>query len=136
MSVLVSGLLSRTRRSSNSRALEVTALPRLDIRPRKSRNVQGSRPLPVWPPPTVVEAAVGGGVTCCCRAAGLRICSRQQEDIVFFFLSFSFMLSFCSCFKQSAMAYMVCCGPKIRRRKLNNVFLFFKGEGHAWLITE
>ncbi|KAI9546799.1 hypothetical protein NQZ68_022744 [Dissostichus eleginoides] len=26
------------------------------------------------------------------------------------------------------MAYMVCCGPKIRRRKLNNVFLFFKGR--------
>lgn len=77
-----------------------------------------------------------GGVTWCRQAAGLPICSRQQEDIVFFFLSFSFILSFCYCFKQSAMAYMVCCGPEIRRRKLNNVFLFFKGEGHAWLITE
>lgn len=77
-----------------------------------------------------------GGVTWCRRAASLHICSRQQEDIVFFFLSFSFILSFCCCFKQSAMAYMVCCGPEIRRRKLNNVFLFFKGEGHAWLITE
>lgn len=37
-------------------------------------------------------------------------------------------------FNHSAMAYMVCCGPKIRRRKLNNVFLFFKGGATlGWL---
>lgn len=58
----------------------------------------------------------------------LCICSCWQEDIVpFFSLSLS-------CFNQSAMAYMVCRGPKIRRRKLNNVFLFFKGRAMVgWL---
>lgn len=59
---------------------------------------------------------------------GLCICSCWQEDIVPLFPPHP------PCFNQSAMAYMVCCGPKIRRRKLNNVFLFFEGRAMVgWL---
>lgn len=83
-----------------------------------------------------VQAAVGGESH---GAAGLQASvstAVNRRTLCSSFLLFLSFLSFCHCFKQSAMAYMVCCGPEIRRRKQNNVFLFFEGEGHAWLITE
>lgn len=87
-----------------------------------------SRPLSVWrcsavwPPATVVEVLVEGSRGAR-RPLYLQLLTGGHCVPLFF-----------SCFNQSAMAYMVCCGPKIRRRKLNNVFLFFKGRAMVgWL---
>lgn len=97
---------------------------------KKDREHLGSRPLSVWrcsvawPPWSRWWSRGSRGAW----LIGLCVCTCWQEDIVFLFSFFFF------CFNQSAMAYMVCCGPKIRRRKLNNVFLFFKGRATVgWL---
>lgn len=81
----------------------------------------------VWSPATMVEAVVEGSRDVGLSASVSAVADRRTLCSSSFFLPL---------FNQSAMAYMVCCGPKIRRRKLNNVFLFFKGRCHGWLIIE
>lgn len=82
----------------------------------------------VWSPATMVEAVVEGSRDVGSSASVSAVADRRTLCSSFFF--------FLPLFNQSAMAYMVCRGPKIRRRKLNNVFLFFKGRCHGWLIIE
>lgn len=93
----------------------------------------GSRPPSVWQGSvaTMFGVVVERVMWCLAhRLLCLQFLTRGHCVPLFFFLFFFLF----SCFNQSAMAYMVCCGPKIRRRKLNNVFLFFKGRATVgWL---